>query len=186
MTAAQQTVATQDEGPGDDRWRAALRRIVSGSWAVSLGAIVLAVVVGSVMIAVFDPGVRAVSGYFFARPQDTLAAIGHAVGGAYSALFRGAVWDYSVLHKQGFGAAIRPFTNSLTQATPLITAGLVEDILDDVMAELPAFDGHRYDDAARVFLGVALDPDFQPFLTTGAYLDYLVDDTKPRRMLASA
>ena len=41
-------------------------------------------------------------------------------------------------------------------------------------------------DAARVFLGVALDPDFQPFLTTGAYLDYLVDDTKPRRMLASA
>ncbi len=124
MTAAQQTVATQHEEPGDDRWRVALRRIVSGSWAVSLGAIVLAVVVGSVMIAVFDPGVRAASGYFFSRPADTFAAIGHAVGGAYSALFRGAVWDYSVLHKQGFGAAIRPLTNSLTQATPLVTAGL--------------------------------------------------------------
>ena len=71
------------------------------------------------------------------------------------------------------------------EGTP-ITAQLVEDILADVLAELPAFDGHRYDDAARVFLEVALDPDFQPFLTTGAYLDYLVEDTKPRRLLASA
>ena len=55
------------------------------------------------------------------RPGDTFAAIGRAVGGAYSSLFRGAVWDF---HATSFASAIRPLTNSLTQATPLITAGL--------------------------------------------------------------
>ena len=53
--------------PPDDgaRWREALRRVTSGGWAVSLGAVVLAVLAGSVMIAVTDEGVQAASGYFF-------------------------------------------------------------------------------------------------------------------------
>ncbi len=106
---------------GDGRWREALRRIVSGSWAVSLGAVILAILVGSIMIAATDEGVRTAMGYFGSRPGDTLSAIGTAVGGAYSSLFRGAVWDFQATT---FTNAIRPLTNSLTQATPLITAGL--------------------------------------------------------------
>lgn len=124
--SAGQTVAAQPrqhKAPeeGDGRWREALRRIVSGGWAVSLGAVILAVLVGSIMIAATDEGVRTAIGYFGSRPGDTFSAVGKAVGGAYAALFRGAVWDF---HATSFTNAIRPLTNSLTQATPLITAGL--------------------------------------------------------------
>ena len=119
--SARQATTSPAEPAGENRWREALRRIVAGGWAVSLGAIVLAVLVGSIMIAATDETVRTASGYFFERPADTLSAIGKAVGGAYSSLFRGAVWDF---HAKTFATAIRPLTNSLTQATPLITAGL--------------------------------------------------------------
>ena len=115
-------VGGDDGGPeGDTRWRDAFIRIVSGGWAVSLGAVVLAVLAGSVMIAFTDEGVQEASSYFFARPADTFAAIGQAVGGAYAALFRGAVYNYTA---DSFTQAIRPLTQSLTYATPLIAAGL--------------------------------------------------------------
>jgi simple sugar transport system permease protein len=114
-----------DAGPPavarDTRWNDAIARVVSGGWAVSLGAVVLAVLAGSVMIAFTDEGVQEASSYFFARPGDTLAAIGQAVGGAYSALFRGAVYNYTA---DSFVQGIRPLTQSLTYATPLIVAGL--------------------------------------------------------------
>ena len=106
---------------GDNRWNDALRRIAQGGWLVSLGAVVLAVLAGSILIALTDEGVQEASKYFFSRPADTLAAIGSAVGGAYSALFRGAVWNYEA---ESFAAAIRPLTASLNFATPLIGAGL--------------------------------------------------------------
>jgi len=105
----------------DNRWRDAMTRIVSGSWLVSLGAVVLAVLAGSIMIIVTDPGVQAASQYFFSRPGDTFAAMGTAVGGAYYALFIGAVWDFRATD---FAGGIRPLTQSLTMATPLIMAGL--------------------------------------------------------------
>ena len=109
--------------PDDDgaRWREAMRRVTSGGWAVSLGAIILAVLAGSVLIAVTDEGVQAASAYFFSRPGDMLGAIGSAVGNAYAALFRGAVWDFRA---DDFAGAIRPLTSSLNLATPLIGAGL--------------------------------------------------------------
>ncbi len=115
-------VGGDDGGPEQEsRWREAFIRIVSGGWAVSLGAVVLAVLAGSVMIAFTDEGVQEASSYFFARPADTFAAIGQAVGGAYAALFRGAVYNYTA---DSFTQAIRPLTQSLTYATPLIAAGL--------------------------------------------------------------
>jgi simple sugar transport system permease protein len=120
-TAAGQPRQEKEQQPGDDRWREAFRRIVSGTWGVSIGAIILAVLVGSIMIALTDDNVRTAFGYFGARPADTFRAIGTAVGGAYAALFRGAVWDYNAT---GFTNSISPLANSLTQATPLITAGL--------------------------------------------------------------
>jgi ABC-type uncharacterized transport system permease subunit len=108
-------------GPADPRWSEAFTRIVSGGWAVSLGAVLLAVIGGSVMIAVTDEAVRAASVYFFSRPSDTIGAIGAAVGNSYAALFRGAVWDFRA---DDLATAIRPLTSSLTFATPLIAAGL--------------------------------------------------------------
>ena len=122
MSAEQQAATTPQGSRADDgRWREAFRRVVSGSWAVSLGAIILAILVGSIMIAATDDGVRTAIGYFGTRPGDTFAAIGRSVGGAYASLFRGAVWDFNA---PSVALAIRPLTNSLTQATPLVTAGL--------------------------------------------------------------
>jgi general nucleoside transport system permease protein len=105
----------------DDRWRDALRRVASGGWVVSLGAILLAVVAGSLMIIVTDEGVQAAAGYFFARPGDLLGAAADAIGGAYSALFQGAVYNFGA---DSFAAGIRPLTQTLNNATPLIAAGL--------------------------------------------------------------
>ncbi|MCA5892366.1 ABC transporter permease [Isoptericola sp. NEAU-Y5] len=104
-----------------DRWRDAFRRATSGSWVVALGAIVLAIVAGSVLIIVTNEAVLAAAPYFFSRPGDTFAAIGEAVGGAYSALFQGAVYNFGA---DSFAQGIRPLTQTLTNATPLIAAGL--------------------------------------------------------------
>ncbi|PRZ07725.1 nucleoside ABC transporter membrane protein [Isoptericola sp. CG 20/1183] len=115
----------RETGPADqesdDRWQDALRRIASGGWAVSLGAVLLAVLAGSLMIVVTDEAVQDAAGYFFSRPADTFAAVGQAVGGAYSALFQGAVYNFRA---DTFAAGIRPLTQTLTNATPLIAAGL--------------------------------------------------------------
>ncbi|GAA4717741.1 hypothetical protein GCM10023216_02280 [Isoptericola chiayiensis] len=110
-----------DDGETDDRWQEAFRRIISGGWAVALGAILLAVIAGSLMIIVTDEAVQEAAGYFFSRPGDTFAAVGEAVGGAYSALFQGAVYNFRA---DTFAAGIRPLTQTLNNATPLIAAGL--------------------------------------------------------------
>lgn len=107
--------------PRDDRWRDAVRQIFSSGWVVSLGAVVLAVLAGSVMIAFTDEAVQEAAPYFFARPSDTFAALGSAIGGAYSALFQGSVYNFRA---ESFAAGIRPLTETLNYATPLIAAGL--------------------------------------------------------------
>ncbi|WP_407318591.1 ABC transporter permease [Isoptericola halotolerans] len=114
-------VAALSTDEPDDRWQDAFRRIASGGWAVSLGAILLAVIAGSLMIIVTDEGVQEAAGYFFSRPGDTFAAVGQAVGGAYSALFQGSVYNFRA---DSFAAGIRPLTQTLNNATPLIAAGL--------------------------------------------------------------
>ncbi|MFJ3408262.1 ABC transporter permease [Promicromonospora sp. NPDC090134] len=103
------------------RMARALQQTMTSSWTVALGAVLLAVVAGSIMIAFTDEEVKASAVYFFARPVDTFVAIGQAVGGAYAALFRGSVVN---LQAPDFVTAIRPFTETLSYATPLIAAGL--------------------------------------------------------------
>lgn len=88
---------------------------------VTVLSFVLALAVGAVLIVVSDPDVIDASSYFFARPADTVAAGWDAVFGAYRALFEGAVWD---LQAESLGRAVRPLTETLTVAAPLIVAGL--------------------------------------------------------------
>ena len=83
-------------------------------------AIFAALVISAVLIVVADPEVRASVGYFFDRPGDALGAAWSAVSGAYASLFRGAVFDY-----QASGARmIRPITETMVAATPLLFAAL--------------------------------------------------------------
>ncbi|MEP6480800.1 MAG: ABC transporter permease [Rhodoglobus sp.] len=98
-----------------------LREIVTGSALISVLAVVLALVVGAVLIALTDKGVQTASGYFFSRPGDTFKAIWDAASGAYTALFQGSIYNF---RRPEFADGIRPLTETLTFATPLIAAGL--------------------------------------------------------------
>lgn len=98
-----------------------IREILRSNVVTTILAILLSVVVGGVLIAATDPEVQRASGYFFARPQDTFIAIGNSVAGGYSALLRGAIFNYEA---PTFVRAIKPVTDTLNYATPLIAAGL--------------------------------------------------------------
>ena len=98
-----------------------LRDLLSGSWLVSVLSIAVGLLAGAVLIAASAPDVQATLSYFFARPADFFVAVWHTVSEAYLALFRGAVLDWQA---QSVQRAIRPLTESMVAATPLILAGL--------------------------------------------------------------
>jgi simple sugar transport system permease protein len=114
-------VVKQPEPDTDNGWALALRQIATGNAIISVLAVVLALVIGAVMIAATDEDVQATAGYFFARPGDLLAAVWDSVAGAYTALFQGAIYNF---RRPDFLTGIRPLTETLTFATPLIAAGL--------------------------------------------------------------
>ncbi|EZP26088.1 ABC transporter permease [Microbacterium oleivorans] len=98
-----------------------LRELLRGSAVTTILAVVLAFIIGGVLIAVTNDDVQRTSGYFFARPTDMLGAAWTAIYNGYEALFRGAVFNPRVTD---FATQIRPLTNSLGFAAPLIAAGL--------------------------------------------------------------
>ncbi|MEO7121888.1 MAG: ABC transporter permease [Lacisediminihabitans sp.] len=116
-----QSPAVRPDTEPESRWGTALREIASGSALMSVLAVVLAMVVGAFLIAFTDPEVQKTSGYFFARPMDTLAAIWSAVSGAYISLFQGSIYNFN---RPDFVDGIRPLTETLSFATPLAMAGL--------------------------------------------------------------
>lgn len=105
----------------ESRAQGALREMLTSSWLVTVLAIVLALVISAVLIAAADPDVQDAAGYFFARPGDFFSAVGSAVGGAYLALFQGAVFDPGA---NTVARQIRPITETMTWSVPLILAGL--------------------------------------------------------------
>lgn len=121
-TASPPTGSNQDKRSVDsDRWSQTLRDIVGGSTIISVLAVVLALVVGAILIALTDEEVQVSAAYVFARPADVFGDIWDAVAGAYSALFQGSIYNF---RRPGFLAGIKPLTETLTFATPLIAAGL--------------------------------------------------------------
>ena len=107
----------------EDPWGSAFRRIMGGNLVMAVLAIITSLIVGGILIAATDERVQETSGYFFARPGDMLAAVWDAVGGAYWALFQGSVLNVSRADA-GFAQLIKPLTDTLNFATPLIAAGL--------------------------------------------------------------
>lgn len=83
-----------------------------GEVTVTIGAFVLALLVGAILMIMTDPNVAGKYTYFFSRPSDALVASWDKVAGAYSALASGA-----------FGSWVN-ITNSTAEAAPLICAGL--------------------------------------------------------------
>lgn len=115
-------VAQRASDPAEvSRWTVALRSIAGGSFAISLLAVVLALIVGAIFIAVTNQQVQASAGYFFSRPGDLIGALGRAVGGSYAAMFQGAIFNFNA---PDFATGIRSLTTTLSLSTPLIAAGL--------------------------------------------------------------
>jgi general nucleoside transport system permease protein len=102
-------------------WQSTVRDIATGHALVAVLAVLLAVVVGSLMILFTDEDVRSAAGYIGARPSDFFEAVREAIGGAYSALFRGAIYNGEA---ELFETRIRPLTETLKFAGPLILGGL--------------------------------------------------------------
>ena len=103
------------------RFGAYLQDVMSSSIVLTILAVFASLVIGGVLIAATNADVQAASGYFFGRPADTLEAIWQSVSGAYAAIFRGGVYDFT---SDNFASGIGSFLSSLNFATPLIAAGL--------------------------------------------------------------
>ena len=121
VEAEQQPPTEPDQVPEPSRWRETFREIVSGSVFVGFLAVLLAVLVGSVLIAVTDENVRSTAGYLTARPSDFFQATWDAVWGAYTALFRGSIYNTNA---ETFQQGIKPLTETAKFAAPLIVSGL--------------------------------------------------------------
>lgn len=104
-----------------ERSRSLLREIASGDALAGVLAVLLAIFVGSVMIAAIDEGVHETAGYLTARPSDFFSAVWEAISGAYSAMFRGAIFNYNLTEP---AQQWRPLTETLKFAGPLILGGL--------------------------------------------------------------
>jgi simple sugar transport system permease protein len=105
--------------PGAPR-RTLLEQILDASWVTIVIAILIALIASSVLIAAASSEVQASASYIFARPSDFFSAAWDSIFGAYSALFRGAIYDYEATGAR----TIRPITQTMTAAVPLIFAGL--------------------------------------------------------------
>jgi ABC-type uncharacterized transport system permease subunit len=111
----------QTPPPMPSKWHDTFLRITQGNAIISVLAVLLALLVGGIMIAFTDEEVQSASRYFFARPGDTIVAVWQSVSGAYIALFQGSIYNFGA---PTFARGIRPLTETLTFATPLIAAGL--------------------------------------------------------------
>jgi simple sugar transport system permease protein len=98
-----------------------MRDVATSQATLIILSIVVALVVGALLIAGADAGVRSSIGYVFARPSDFFSALGHAVGGAYSSLFQGAIFNLNPSDNIAF---LAPLANTVAYSVPLIFAGL--------------------------------------------------------------
>jgi general nucleoside transport system permease protein len=129
---AEAPAPVQKDQPGDDD--SFLSHFLRNLWSantvtVTILSIVLALVIGAILIVVSDSEVLSTFSYFTARPTDALTASWDVISSAYADLFKGSIFDPSVvsawLHGSGsWQAAFTPISETLTYAAPLVFTGL--------------------------------------------------------------
>lgn len=114
-------VASPKRGDGET-W---VHKIIRICFSPSVGTIVLAIafalILSALIVVFFDPDVQSSLTYFAAKPGDFFAIAGERFTAFFQALFRGAIYDW---RQPTFAQAIRPLTESIVRAVPLIIAGL--------------------------------------------------------------
>src|SRR5690606_13447457 len=114
-------VMSEDLPAPTSRTHMLIRALAAGGLVRTLAALILAVVVGILLLIFTNETVLETLGYVFARPSDFFAAAGAAVRDAVDAFVRGAVWN---TRGDTFMEGIRPLSETLRFAGPLIAAGL--------------------------------------------------------------
>ena len=102
-------------------WNAALKEILSGGVTRTVVSVILGFAVGAFFMIISNREFLQSIGYFFADPLSSLRAAGDVVGTGYGALIQGSIYNPNAASFEG---AIRPFTETLRLAGPLIAAGL--------------------------------------------------------------
>ncbi len=102
-------------------FRSVLTEITQSSSLVVAVAILASLLLGSLLVIAVDPTVAEAAGHFFARPSDWFSAAGDVIGGTFTAMFEGAIFNAG---GETFADRMLPLTQTLTVATPLIFAGL--------------------------------------------------------------
>jgi simple sugar transport system permease protein len=102
-------------------WSAALKEILAGGLTRTVVSVILGFAVGAFFMIISNKEFLQSIGYFFADPLASLRAAGDVVSAGYGALFRGAVYNGEAATLE---ASLRPITETLRLAGPLIAAGL--------------------------------------------------------------
>jgi ABC-type uncharacterized transport system permease subunit len=102
-------------------WNAAFKEILSGGLTRTVVSVLLGFAVGAFFMIISNKEFLQSVGYFFADPLASLRAAGDVVSAGYGALFRGAIFNGDAAT---FEASLRPITETLRLAGPLIAAGL--------------------------------------------------------------
>jgi len=102
-------------------WNAAMKEILSGGLTRTVLSVILGFAVGAFFMIISNREFLQSVGYFFADPFASLKAAGDVVSAGYGALFKGAIYNAGA---ETFEGAIRPLTETLRLAGPLIAAGL--------------------------------------------------------------
>lgn len=122
MSTAEQTRSRAPQRQKRDvQWRDVAHDIAAGSVVRSIAAVFLSLVLAAILIIFTNEDVIPTLGYLFQRPSDFFNAAGQTLVASFSAMFRGAIFNTSA---PTFEAGIKPFTESLRFAGPLIAAGL--------------------------------------------------------------
>jgi simple sugar transport system permease protein len=102
-------------------WIAAFKEILAGGLTRTVVSVILGFAVGAFFMIISNKEFLQSIGYFFADPLASLRAAGDVVSAGYGALFRGAVFNGEAATLE---ASLRPITETLRLAGPLIAAGL--------------------------------------------------------------
>jgi simple sugar transport system permease protein len=115
--------ALSEKPPGLGR-RLAHWYLYGNQFVVTILAFIVALAVGAILIAVSDSATRKSLGYFTDAPGDTFSNAWKAISAAYSALFRGSIFNPDSFYSNGGTPIFGPISDTLVNAAPLIIGGL--------------------------------------------------------------
>jgi general nucleoside transport system permease protein len=102
-------------------WNAALKEILSGGVTRTIVSVILGFAVGAFFMIISNREFLQSVGFFFADPLASIRAAGDVVAAGYGALFQGSIYNANAATFEG---SVRPLTETLRLAGPLIAAGL--------------------------------------------------------------